>query len=104
MASALRLTAEQRARIRTIEEETFCEGPPGRPDEPPDHFRRTDSQDVSKALGQILALLMPEQLQRWQEMTGEPFKGSLRMRPFKPNGPPPFRGKGPPNRGKGPPR
>lgn len=37
-----------------------------------------------EALEVILGLLTPEQAQRWNEMTGQPFKGSVSFFPFGP--------------------
>jgi serine/threonine protein kinase len=119
--SALRLTPEQRERIRAIEGEMFFgrqEGPKFGPmDRPspkaPFSPKEMDARRVA-ALEKVEAVLSADQLSKWKEMAGEPFKGELHSRPFggfggfggfgpQPKGPdgPPDR-KGPPNEGKRP--
>lgn len=85
--SALQLTAEQRSRIHDIEARIFFAPMDGKhPPEPgagprrePGHFgpRRDHNreQQWEQARAQILDLLTPDQKQRWQELTGEPFNG-----------------------------
>jgi serine/threonine protein kinase len=95
VASLLRLSAEQRDRIRAIEEEPFFawmktwvpgEPPPGPGPEP---------RPLNTALNErILALLTDQQARQWKEMIGEPFKDTSILFPppfFPPHGP-----KGPP--------
>ncbi len=75
VVAALGLTAEQRERIRLIEEEAifgWLRAPPDAPERLPDE--------------RVLAVLTEEQARRWKEMTGEPPRGGLA--PF---GPPPTR-------------
>jgi hypothetical protein len=70
--TALKLTAEQRERLRAIEWEA---GPgPGGPGKPP-------AQDSRLPEEKFQAVLTEEQARRWRELTGEPFKGSLRPPP-----------------------
>lgn len=90
VAAALKLTAEQRERIRAIDEETFGGPPRGkmRPGAPMEDLRKAHEQRVRAAVERILALLTSEQGRRWQEMTGEPFKGPMPFLPFGPFGPP----------------
>jgi hypothetical protein len=91
IAAALKLTAEQRERIRTIDEETFfsmLERPrpgPGRGDPWKAH------EEKLRAAGErILAVLTEQQRKRWRELTGAPFKGpNPFFPPFVPFGPPP---------------
>ena len=94
VAEALGLTADQRERIRAIEEDTRTNfwGRPGRAGD-----RRTDGwkhseefwKDVSDRL---LAVLSDDQKTKWTELTGEPFQGEIRFGP-----PPPDFGPGPHN-------
>jgi serine/threonine protein kinase len=93
VAAALKLTPDQRERIRDIEDEAFWAGmmerkqnePPhgrGGPPKPPDDRKRkeqeaNDQKRRQEALTRIMDLLTPEQAQRWKEMTGDPFKGTV---------------------------
>jgi hypothetical protein len=112
IATSLKLTAEQKDRIRAIEADSFFGmadqmrpdgslgkprdarlGKPhdGRPGKPP----RPQDQNLRTATERIQALLTAEQAKRWREMTGESFKGSIAFcLPSGPFGPPP-RPKGP---------
>ena len=89
VVAALRLTAEQRTKMRALEEDWIVEfrGPP-----PPPHERGTKDRrpfergprppwerDMKADQERILALLTPEQLRRWQELTGPPFTMPGRM-------------------------
>jgi hypothetical protein len=114
VADALKLTPEQKTQIRAIEAETFfvmadgicSHGPPeGGKNPPRDHNRRVadrppekhpppHDQGLKSATDRILAILTPEQVKRWREMTGASFKGSFRHGPF---GPPPGGPGGPPD-------
>jgi hypothetical protein len=63
VAQALRLTPEQREKVRKLHEEAHRFGPGGpRPGNPWE---------------QIVSLLTDEQRAQWQELTGEPFKGKI---------------------------
>jgi serine/threonine protein kinase len=80
VVEALKLTRDQRERIRAIEEE-FLFG----------RLRERASGNVPEdsarpAVVRILALLTPEQARRWEEMTGEPIRGPLSAfpMPFRP--------------------
>jgi hypothetical protein len=114
VVAALKLTGPQKERIRAIEAEVGWGGPergpggpgpggfggpgPGgpRPDRPPP--RNPDRgpggpgmerEQVRKAATEkIMALLTAEQAQRWKDLTGEPFKGTLRRCPPPPGRPP----------------
>jgi serine/threonine protein kinase len=110
VAAALKLTPEQREWIRDIEDEVFWTGmmerrrdeeaargdrpdrrrpgdpPPPRPDprranEQKHRQEENDRNRKQEALKRIMALLTPEQGQRWKEMTGEPFKGTAQPGP-----------------------
>ena len=59
-------------------------GPPGRP---PDESRKDQELKTKEALRRVLALLTPEQVQQWQKLTGEPFRGSQPFPP-RPGAPP----------------
>jgi hypothetical protein len=89
----LKLTAEQKERLRAIEAEAFFPGPDRRkrPGEPGNRPER----EFRAVTGKFLAVLTEEQARRWKDLTGEPFT-SL-SRPFDP---PPH---GPPRRGPQPP-
>jgi serine/threonine protein kinase len=79
VVSELGLTAEQRERIRTIEEEALLgwmrHPRPGNPDKAAG-TRGTSAND------RIVAVLTAEQLRRWRAMTGAPLKSALT--PFPP--------------------
>jgi hypothetical protein len=88
---ALQLTAEQREKIRGIEEEMFFSLmrvvrpglPPEVRDQAPERRERLPSE-------RILAVLTEEQARKWREMTGEPFKETIPFPlPFGPGFPPP---------------
>ncbi|HEV3080118.1 MAG TPA: hypothetical protein VGY66_10075 [Gemmataceae bacterium] len=90
IATQLKLTLEQRARIREIEEEVYFSGKFGRPEPGSENFWKGHTFRVNTATDRILAILTSEQVQRWRNMTGKPFNGTFRY-------PPPFGGpKGPP--------
>jgi len=91
IATQLKLTLEQRARIREIEEEVYFSGKFGRPEPGSENFWKGHTFRVKTATERILAILTPDQARRWHTMTGEPFNGTFRY-------PPPFGGgpKGPP--------
>jgi serine/threonine protein kinase len=90
ITTALKLTAEQKERIRAIETETFFTMPerprhglgPG-----PRNLRKAHEQEIKSASAKIFRLLTEEQQQRWKELTGKPFKGEIAFRP--PPGRPP---------------
>jgi serine/threonine protein kinase len=93
VVAALKLTADQKERIRAIEADTFfgaMESPHGgRGWRDPGKMHR---EKLNKASERILALLTPAQLGRWKELTGEPFKGPARFfmgapGRFRPGGP-----------------
>ncbi|HLN29345.1 MAG TPA: serine/threonine-protein kinase [Gemmataceae bacterium] len=94
VATALKLTPEQSVVIRAIVAETFMGGPPKRrgpggrpggppgPGGPPDGFRKDHDHDLQAARARILELLTPQQMQRWQEMTGATYTGHVPPGPF----------------------
>ncbi len=65
---ALKLTNEQRMRIRDIEREVFFQRPPR-------DGRRSWTQRAQIASERIQAILIPEQAERWKALTGERFRG-----------------------------
>jgi serine/threonine protein kinase len=93
--AALKLTAQQRERLRTIEADSYF-GPP-----PPgkgmgsrmDDFRRNLEKRQAAAREQALEVLSEDQKRTWREMTGAPFTGNIGFGPMGPGGPPRF---GPP--------
>jgi serine/threonine protein kinase len=91
VVAALKLTAEQRERIRAIEANVFFprwDRP--RPGPPPEMI---PGQALKAVMERIQTLLTAEQRQRWQVMIGEPFKGPMLLGPMPPGhfGPPPKR-------------
>jgi serine/threonine protein kinase len=90
VADALQLGADQRERIRTLQDDAQKEmwnprrGPPGAPGRNSDEFW--------KGVGdRVLAVLTDDQRARWKEMTGPPFEKEVRLWPP----PPPPRRPGP---------
>jgi serine/threonine protein kinase len=104
VADALKLTKDQRQRIRTIHEDAERAmwvklrqgmGQGGPPCHPEDLWGNIE--------GKVMPLLTAAQTARWRELTGEPFTGEVRFRPpprlapqLFPPGPPGF---GPPGGG-----
>ncbi len=87
VAAELGLKPEQRERIRGIEDDAFFSwmrmaGFPPHPGGGPDPSKDRPANE------RILEALTADQVLRWKEMTGEPFKGSLLPAP-PPFGPPP---------------
>jgi hypothetical protein len=73
VVSELKLTSEQRERIRTIEEEAVF----GWMRKQPESTGKAPSADGRSVNERIVAVLTEEQLQRWREMTGEPMKTAI---------------------------
>jgi serine/threonine protein kinase len=76
IAAVLKLTAEQRERIRAIEAETFGRGrrvgdAPGAPKKSREELRRLAVQEIQEEV------LTEVQQEKWKEMTGEPFQGPM---------------------------
>jgi hypothetical protein len=117
VAAALKLTAQQKERIRAIEAESFivvldrthfggspqdfrkvlgavlgAAGALMHPGRPPEIFPRTSELRIRGTNERILMALTEEQRKQWGEMTGEPLKGSvpfcLPPGPFGPSGGP----------------
>jgi len=99
VAAALKLTPEQRERIRDLEDDVVWAGMmerrrdeeanrpdrkrPGDPRRADELKRKQEENDKTRrrdALEHVVALLA----QRWKEMTGEPFKGTLHGPPGPP--------------------
>ncbi|HKB36938.1 MAG TPA: serine/threonine-protein kinase, partial [Gemmataceae bacterium] len=92
VVGALKLTGEQRDRIRTIEDEVFRRPDGVRPGPPQGgpQFWQAREEAMRKALERIQkTVLTEEQAKQWKEMTGEPFKAAFTPPgPFGPGGPP----------------
>jgi serine/threonine protein kinase len=86
VVAALKLTDAQKERIRTIEGDWFA-WHPGRRDDRGKPGGKPDRSPAEKAREVVEKLLTPQQVARWKEMTGEPFKGKV-FRPGGPGGPP----------------
>jgi serine/threonine protein kinase len=69
VVSELKLTADQRDRIRTIEFNSMVR-PPGSPPRQPQQTYRSAMRSVNTTV------LAPDQRARWQKMVGEPFQDS----------------------------
>jgi serine/threonine protein kinase len=85
VASALQLTADQRDKIRSIQDEMSRVILDSRQDS------RKRADRLRTASEQMLNVLSLEQKSRWAEMTGEPFTGEVRLEfggPFGRGGPP----------------
>lgn len=76
IVSELKLTNDQRERIRTIEFTTMVRPPSSPPQKGPQQPYRT-------AMRQVNNVLTPEQRARWQKMVGEPFQDSRPATPPK---------------------
>jgi serine/threonine protein kinase len=93
VVAALKLTDAQMGRIRKIEEPPFSgPGRPGGPGRKPEPDRRSPADKAREVREKVLT---PEQLTRWHEITGEPFRGKV----FRPGGPPGPRPGPPPGQG-----
>jgi serine/threonine protein kinase len=94
IVEALQLTSDQKERIRAIlamspmffggPDRMGPPGPPpgepdrmGRPGPPPGNLHRFHDAKLRQTSERILAVLTKEQAKLWQEMIGEPFKGSF---------------------------
>jgi serine/threonine protein kinase len=92
VVKALALTAAQKEQVHKIEDDMFKEM---FKDKERGGRSATDSADRRERIGRIgrtaveriKALLTPEQLGRWRELTGEPFQGVISMFPFGPRRP-----------------
>jgi serine/threonine protein kinase len=94
VAAVLKLTQKQSEAIRAIVAETFMDGPRGPrrpggppgghrgPGGPPDKSHKEHDRDLQAARTRILALLTPEQNERWRELTGAPYTGHVPPGPY----------------------
>jgi hypothetical protein len=86
----LKLTDEQKKRIRAIEADTFF-GPPGGPGGLGPGPRLPGAPDPRQtwkdAARKAQEILTPPQQETWRHLTGEPFKGSPQPFRFGPPGP-----------------
>jgi serine/threonine protein kinase len=91
VASGLDLTETQSQQIRQIQREGFALPPPhgqwraGSPDEGRKRMEEAREQSVKR----IVAVLTEEQKQKWQELSGQPFRGRIYFGPPPPGFPPP---------------
>jgi hypothetical protein len=86
VARGLELTAEQKEKIRGILDEAWkVRMKPMGPNVPRSEWARRWEDNWKNARRKVLNQLTAEQKERWQEMTGEAFKGELR--PVGPVGP-----------------
>jgi eukaryotic-like serine/threonine-protein kinase len=95
VVAALKLTSEQKDRIRAIQFEGWFGGPGGKACDAPGPGRRhQDPEEENRSrMEKVVALLTTEQKHRWEEMTGTEFRGRVHM---KFNGPQHHGPKGPP--------
>ncbi len=79
VASALKITDEQKQKMRDIQQSAFGElRDLGRDEE-----AQKKRQEILKTTNdKILGLLTAEQKEKWKELTGEPFKGEIRRPQF----------------------
>ncbi len=86
----LGLSPDQRARIRTVEQDVFFGWGQGGGK---GAVWRSWEQKVEAATNQILALLSADQVKRWKELIGDPLVGNVTRfpLPMSPHGPPPPR-------------
>jgi Spy/CpxP family protein refolding chaperone len=92
VVDALKLTGEQRKKIRAIESDQFFSSIEGmRPGASPEDFRKSFDQKRLVTLDRVRKLLTPEQEQTWNTLSGKPFQGALPFlfRPGPPGPPPP---------------
>ena len=78
VVNALKLTMEQRERIRTLEMENEPFPPPGSRRGEPDEARQ---ERTRSAFQRILTVLTPEQSAKWSLMTGKPYLGPIAFPP-----------------------
>jgi serine/threonine protein kinase len=97
VASRLKLTFDQRTRIRAVALDVFRPAPwfggPKGPRGGPDRRRLPDPAEIRAAMEKALAVLTDDQMAQWRQMTGEPYTGPRLMvfpGPLPP--PPPFGG------------
>jgi serine/threonine protein kinase len=90
VVATLKLTPDQKERIRAIQFEGWFGGPGGKAcDARGPGFPHPNHEEENRSrMAKVAALLTAEQRQRWAEMTGKEFKGHVLMM-F--NGPPPPR-------------
>ncbi len=80
---ALKLTSDQRRKIREIEASIFAEFHPE-----PGGFRPGQFDDAKRqGVERILAVLTPTQRQQWHELAGDPFHGEVHLFRDGPGGP-----------------
>jgi serine/threonine protein kinase len=91
VSAALKLTSEQKDRLRGIEGEMFMPRPPGAgrpgpgqpPGPPPGHKGNDERRKAS--IAKVEAMLTPAQMRQWRALAGEPFAGMIPS--FMPPGP-----------------
>jgi Spy/CpxP family protein refolding chaperone len=79
VANALGITDEQKAKLRSIQEENAQEAQKLRQAGASEEAQQKRAELTKATNDKMLAVLTPEQKTKWKEMTGEPFKGELRF-------------------------
>jgi hypothetical protein len=107
VASRLKLTFDQRTRIRAVAFDAFRPAPwfggPKGPRSGPEKRRLPDPAEVRAAMDKALAVLTADQKAQWRQMTGEPYTGPRLMlfpAPLPPTSGPPLPPFGGPDRPK----
>ena len=92
LAKTLKLTADQKDRLRAIEAEKYRNVFFDRNRKEPG-ATEAHEDSAKSAMQKMLAVLSPDQLQQWRSLTGKPYEGPMSI-PVRP-GPPMSRGKFP---------
>jgi len=78
VATELKLTDEQKQKIKEIRKQTAEEARTIRENTTDQAEARQKTRELNRnATGKVMALLTAEQKDKWKEMTGEPFKGEI---------------------------
>jgi Spy/CpxP family protein refolding chaperone len=83
VASALKLTDEQKDKLRSIQQDMRASfGQRGQGGRPSEEDRKKLEEARKAASEKVMNLLTAEQKTKWKEMTGEPFTGEIRRPQF----------------------